>query len=76
MLMFAAAAFSAAVSVRMRARQRVSTSAIRAELGKNIRGLIEDVCRELDEPVRESPKTAMVLAGLAGFLAASRHLRS
>jgi hypothetical protein len=45
--------------------------AARGELRGNFRGLIEDVCKELDGPVRDNPKMAVLLAGLAGFLAAN-----
>lgn len=52
-------------------QQRVSgLNAARAEVGKSIHSLIQGICDELDEPVRENPKTAMLLASLAGYLTA------
>lgn len=34
--------------------------------------LLEDVLGDIENPIRENPKTAMILAGLAGFMAGDR----
>ncbi len=46
--------------------------AAQRDAGKNIQALIDGISAELDEPVRENPKTAVALAALAGFLMARR----
>jgi hypothetical protein len=39
---------------------------------QNVQAFVEEVCNELEEPIRENPKTAALIAGLAGFAAAQR----
>ena len=43
-----------------------------AEITESISRIIESVGGELEDPVRDNPKTAIVLASLAGFLAGER----
>lgn len=69
---FLAAFLAASISRRYRREKTSGLNAARDELGKNIHSLIQGICSELDEPIRENPKTAMLLASLAGFLTA-RH---
>jgi hypothetical protein len=59
---------AAALAYHFRRRKISVAGTARNEIGKNIRTLIDDICGELEEPVRESPKTAVMLAALAGFL--------
>ena len=42
------------------------------KLNAVIDDLLQDVLTDLDDPIRESPKTALLLAGLAGFVAGDR----
>lgn len=71
-LLFAAAFVSAAVAYFLRRQRALKLAEERNEFGKNILSLLDEVCSELNEPVRESPKTAVMLAALAGFFVA-RH---
>lgn len=41
-------------------------------LAQNITSLIEDAFEELKEPIQESPKTALLLAAVAGFFVANQ----
>ena len=44
------------------------------DIAKTITGLIDSLSEELEEPIRENPKTAIMIASLAGFLAGdARH---
>lgn len=57
-------------------QQKQATRGIaRVELGKNIKDLIESLTGELDDPVRENPKTAVAIAALTGFFAGSGRFR-
>ena len=47
----------------------------RGALAANINTMIESACGELEHPVRENPKTAMLVATLAGFFLANHHQR-
>jgi hypothetical protein len=71
LLFLCAAAAWATARVLGRARATHLTAA-RRELGANVRMLIDDVCAELEDPVRDNPKTAVLIASLAGFLTAPR----
>ncbi len=46
----------------------------RQDFEKNLHTLLDGVCKELEGPVRESPKTAVLLAAIAGFIAAQRRI--
>lgn len=39
------------------------------DIAKTVSALIDSIAEELEEPIRDNPKTAMAIAGLAGFLA-------
>jgi hypothetical protein len=71
-IVLAAAFLAAAAASHCRRRKAAVPGSARDELGQNIRVLIEGICGELDGPVRESPKTAVLLAALAGFFAAQQ----
>lgn len=38
-----------------------------------IKKVVESLSKELEDPIRDNPKTALMIAGLAGFTAADRH---
>ena len=44
------------------------------EFEKSLHTLLESIYNELEGPVRESPKMAVLLASLAGFIAAQRRV--
>ncbi len=44
-------------------------------LKNNLHDLIQTISNELEDPVKENPKTAVILAALAGFFMANRGLR-
>lgn len=69
-IVFVAACLSAFFAARFRRRKISNLGAARQEMGNNIRAMIEGLCGELDAPVRDSPKTAVLLAALAGFVTA------
>lgn len=52
------------------ARQSAVQSSVRQELSNNLHAVLSDLFQELDTPVRENPKAAMLLAAIAGFFAA------
>ncbi|HEY0901995.1 MAG TPA: hypothetical protein VGD95_07720 [Micavibrio sp.] len=39
------------------------------DIAKTVSALIDSIAEELEEPIRDNPKTAVAIAGLAGFLA-------
>jgi hypothetical protein len=71
-IVFAAAALAAVAATHGRRRKAAASGAARDEVGRNIRALIESVCAELEGPVRDSPKTAVLLAALTGFFSAQQ----
>lgn len=50
-----------------RARHTAPTQA-QPDIAKTVSALIDSIAEELEEPIRENPKTAVAIAGLAGFL--------
>jgi hypothetical protein len=44
------------------------------ELESSLHTLLESICAELESPVQENPKTAVLLAAIAGFVTAQRKL--
>lgn len=42
------------------------------DITKTVTALIDSVAEELEEPIRENPKTALMIASLAGFLAGDK----
>lgn len=39
------------------------------DIAKTVTSLIDSIAEELEDPIRDNPKTAVAIAGLAGFLA-------
>lgn len=70
----------AAAAILIIRRNRVGKARLmgnsRNEISASINTMIESACGELEHPVRENPKTAMLVATIAGFFLASHHLRS
>lgn len=52
-----------------------SSSSPVADIAQTVKNLIEGVTTELEEPIRDNPKTAIALASLAGYLAGDFHKR-
>jgi len=67
-----AALLIAAASSYCRRRKNSLLQAARNELRGNFRGLLDDISGELEGPVQENPKTAVLLAALAGFITAGQ----
>jgi hypothetical protein len=40
-----------------------------SDIEKSFRGMIEPVLQEINEPIRDNPKMAMLIAAIAGFVA-------
>lgn len=59
----------------LRARRVAPVRSARHPLADNLRLLIEAVCVELEEPVKDNPKAAVALAAFAGFLATNNQMR-
>lgn len=55
-------------------RRHSRLEAMKSELTDNLAALLEAVGEELDDPVRNHPKTSLAVAALAGFLVADRML--
>ena len=57
-------------SKRSRRRARhVPQAQAQPDIAKTVSALIDSIAEELEDPIRENPKTAVAIAGLAGFLA-------
>jgi hypothetical protein len=72
------AALTAAAILAARRNRAAKTRLMgdnRSALAANINTMIASACGELEHPVRENPKTAMLVATLAGFFLANHHLR-
>lgn len=74
----AVALLSAAVGMLMMSRRQVRRPVHHVgpqpDIAKTITGMIDSLATELEDPIRENPKTAIMIASLAGFLAGdSRH---
>jgi hypothetical protein len=44
------------------------------KVGDNALALLEDLSEEIENPVEDNPKTAMLIAGIAGYIAAEKIL--
>lgn len=54
--------------------KRLPSMGPQPDIAKTITGLIDSLAEELEDPIRENPKTAIMIASLAGFLAGdARH---
>jgi hypothetical protein len=70
--LFAAALTALGLSHCCRSRRPMPEDSTRDIFAKNIASLIEDAFVELEQPIQESPKTAMLLSAVAGFFMASQ----
>lgn len=75
-LLTAAGAFAMALLVFLglhfnRGRNTGSPASVTDIAGSYLRSIVGDLCSELEAPIRENPKTAVLLAALAGFMATS-----
>lgn len=56
------------------ARRMPASTGMPPDIAKTLTGLIDSLAEELEDPIRENPKTAIMIASLAGFLAGdARH---
>lgn len=51
------------------ARYERDRNSSQPDIAKTVSALIDSIAEELEEPIRDNPKTAVAIAGLAGFLA-------
>lgn len=69
----AVALIAASISILYMSRraQRYMTQSAgpQPDIAKTVTALIDSIAEELEEPIRENPKTAIMIASLAGFLA-------
>ena len=70
--LFAVALTAFSLSHCCRSRRSPPVDHTREVLAKNMTALIEGVFAEMEGPVQESPKTAMLLAAVAGFFIAGQ----
>jgi hypothetical protein len=68
-IILVAAALTALVAYRLKRPHTSQFSTLRHNVSQNIHTIIKIVCNELTDPVKKNPKTALLLAALAGFLA-------
>jgi uncharacterized membrane protein YbhN (UPF0104 family) len=74
-LALAAAAVVGLSAKAIKRERRTRVGAATAELRNNITAIIGDVAQELEGPVTENPKLAMVVALIAGYFLADHHTR-
>lgn len=63
---------SAAIGVSIISNNRVRRSqhaGSAPDIAKTVTALIDSIAEELEDPIRDNPKTAVMIASLAGFLA-------
>lgn len=60
---------------RKTAKRPMQERVVPPDIAKTLTGLIDSLAQELEDPIRDNPKTAIMIASLAGFLAGdtSRH---
>jgi len=68
------AALIAVTAYHCRHRKPPASGTDRQELESSLHALLESVCVELESPVRENPKAAVLLAAIAGFVTAQRKI--
>ncbi len=56
----------------MKSKNASAYTSVQDDFKENIHVLIADICRELEEPIRENPLTSVAVAALAGLIAARR----
>jgi len=54
------------------AEKTAPVKTVQDEFTETIHGLIASLRNELEDPIRENPKTSMAIAALSGMLAARR----
>lgn len=54
---------------RNRRARFVSQAQSQPDIAKTVSALIDSIAEELEDPIRDNPKIAVAIAGLAGFLA-------
>jgi len=65
-----------AVAVRVSREKQHQRNEIHTNLVQTVIDVASDIESELEEPVRESPKTALFLAALSGFVLAEKSLKN
>ena len=73
-IVFALAAIIALTTYLCRRKKPQASSTERQELESHLHLLLESIIAELEHPVRENPKTAVILAAIAGFITAHRKI--
>ncbi len=68
-LLVSAAGMISMSSKRRRPARHMMAAQPQPDIAKTVSALIDSIAEELEEPIRENPKTAVAIAGLAGFLA-------
>jgi hypothetical protein len=71
LLMIISAFLVSAAAWRLHRKKATHNLLGHAELGKSIQTLVQSLCSELEEPVRENPKAAILVAAVTGFIAAN-----
>ena len=71
-ILFVTALVAASLTHCCRARRVPPVDNTREVLAQNITSLIEGAFAEMEGPIQESPKTAMLLAAVAGFFMAGQ----
>jgi hypothetical protein len=71
-LVFATALVTVMLKTALHYKKPPNPQSAQDEFSENIHALIKDICRELEDPVRENPKTSVAIAAIAGLLAARR----
>jgi hypothetical protein len=59
----------------LRTKRMVRMNSTRHPLAENLHAILEAACIELEDPIKENPKTAVLAAALAGFLATNHQMR-
>jgi hypothetical protein len=72
-LVFAAALVAIIINAFLHRKKATNHSSAQDELSEHIHTLIKGVYTELEDPIRENPKTSVIVAALAGLFAA-RHI--
>jgi hypothetical protein len=73
-IVLAVAASIALATQHCRHRKPPVSNTNQQELESSLHALLESICVELESPVRENPKTAVLLAAIAGFVTAQRKI--
>lgn len=60
------------INDRRASKQTIHSFRQQPDITKTVTALIDSVAEELEEPIRENPKTALMIASLAGFLAGDK----